>query len=167
VKGYSLDVQERNCLEWCKSNGVAVDSVFVDAGESAQTTKRTHFKEMLKYAKENRTPVQIVLVDKIDRFSRSLKDGATLHFTLEEWGIKLRSVKEHIDETPFGKANVGSMFVWAQLDNDMRRKSTTEGMVEALHAGRWTFKTPLGYMPGSKGKLVHDHVCAPIIAAMF
>ena len=167
VKGYSLDVQERNCREWCKSHDAEVDSVFVDAGQSAQTTKRTQFKEMLKYIKENRSAVQIVLVDKVDRFSRSLKDGATLHFALEEWGIKLRSVKEHIDETPFGKANVGNMFVWAQLDNDMRRKSTTEGMEEALHSGRWTFRTPIGYMPGSKGKLVHDPVRAPIIAAMF
>jgi DNA invertase Pin-like site-specific DNA recombinase len=82
-------------------------------------------------------------------------------------GGKLRAVKEHIDETPFGKANVRSMFVWAQLDNDMRRKSTTEGMAEALHAGRWTFKTPIGYIPGTKGKLVHDPVRAPIIAGMF
>jgi site-specific DNA recombinase len=86
VKGYSLDVQERNCREWCKSHGVTVGNVFVDAGESAQTAKRTQFKEMPKYVKQNRSAVQIVLVDKIDRFNRSLKDGATLHSTLEEWG---------------------------------------------------------------------------------
>jgi site-specific DNA recombinase len=49
VEGTSLATQEATCREWCRRHGMTVDNLFVDRGESAKTTDRPAFQEMMRY----------------------------------------------------------------------------------------------------------------------
>jgi len=167
VEGYSLDVQERDCRAWSERNGVEVDRVFREEGESAKNADRTEFQKMYAYISKNRSTLTYVVVDRLVRFSRNVGDSAIYRAKLVQWGQKLRSVKEQIDETPAGNLQVNVIQAVAQFDNDMRRIHTGNGMKEALEAGRWTFPPPIGYRPGHKGKLTHDPERAPLIAGLY
>src|SRR5215469_15188347 len=172
VEGYSLEVQERDCREYCDRHNLAVDRVFVDAGESAKTANRHEFQALFAYIaqKQNRTRVTHVVVDRLDRFSRSVDDGAIYRSKLSSWGIKLRSVKEQIDESPIGRYMTTVFSANAQLDNDMRRIHTGNGMQAAVEGGRWCWPAPLGYLPGRSKKqpsLTPDPERAPLVAELF
>ena len=172
VEGYSLEVQERDCRDYCDRHNLTVDRVFIEAGESAKTANRRQFHALFAYVaqKQNRTRVSYVIVDRLDRFSRNVDDGAIYRSKLSSWGIKLRSVKEQIDETPIGKYMTSVFNANAQLDNDMRRIHTGSGMRAAVEGGRWCWPSPLGYLPG-KGKgqpsLISDADRAPLVAELF
>lgn len=49
--GMSLAVQERDCRQWCERQGIAVDRVFIEPGESAKTDARPAFQAMVAHAK--------------------------------------------------------------------------------------------------------------------
>jgi DNA invertase Pin-like site-specific DNA recombinase len=42
TKNTSLESQEIACRDWCRENNLAVNSVFVESGESAKITERTN-----------------------------------------------------------------------------------------------------------------------------
>jgi predicted site-specific integrase-resolvase len=54
VDNTSLEAQERICRSWCQTNGLEVDQVFTDAGESAKTADRTEFQRMFAYLRRTR-----------------------------------------------------------------------------------------------------------------
>lgn len=71
AEGYSLDAQEAACRGLAESRGWEVKEVFTDT-ESARTTDRARFKEMLHQARAGR--FDVLIVHKLDRFSRSVVD---------------------------------------------------------------------------------------------
>jgi DNA invertase Pin-like site-specific DNA recombinase len=52
VQNLSLGTQQGRCVDFCTRNDWAVLKIFRDEGESAKTTDRTRFKEMLAFSKE-------------------------------------------------------------------------------------------------------------------
>lgn len=76
VENTSLEQQERACREWCGERGIAVDCLFVEAGESAKTADRTEFQRMSAYLKHRHKEISHLVIDKYDRFSRDRDDGA-------------------------------------------------------------------------------------------
>jgi len=53
TQNLSLPTQEGVCRDYCEQNGFECDRVFVDAGESAKTTDRPEFQQLLTYCREN------------------------------------------------------------------------------------------------------------------
>ena len=51
TKNLSLPTQERVCREYCERQGVAVNRVFVEEGESAKTSDRTKLIELLDFCR--------------------------------------------------------------------------------------------------------------------
>ena len=48
VENFSLETQRRACEEYCEREGIEVDSVFVEKGESAKTTNRPQLQNLLE-----------------------------------------------------------------------------------------------------------------------
>ena len=71
-EGYSLEVQREYLESFAKREGLAIFKTYQDDGISGYTTERPALKELIKDAKERK--IDLVLVHKIDRFSRNLKD---------------------------------------------------------------------------------------------
>jgi site-specific DNA recombinase len=171
VQNYSLASQEKACREYCGRNGIAVDRVFVEEGESAKTANRTQFTLMLNYCRENKKSLDYLLVYAVDRFARNSLDHHTTTAFLARLGIELRSATQPIDKTAMGEFTESLSAALAQLDNRMRRDRTIDGMKAAVAAGRFPFKGALGYRnvasTGSQPNLVRDEQIAPFIEQAF
>ncbi len=166
IEGYSLTYQEKLCKEYAERMGWNIVQVFQEQGESAKTADRTQLLKLLKFCHENRGKIDILLVHKLDRFSRNTADHSAVRAALLKVGVKLRSVSEQIDDTPAGKLMENIFSSIAQFDNDVRSDRTKEGMKEKARQGHWPWKAPIGYKNSPAG-LIIDNTRASYIKTAF
>lgn len=134
-EGYSIGEQEVRLKTYAEAMGFTVTKVYTDPGYSGGNMDRPALQEMIK--KINTTDV--VLVYKLDRLSRSQKD--TL-FLIEEVFLKndvnFISMSESFDtSTPFGRAMIGILSVFAQLEREQIRERTIMGKEARAKSGKW------------------------------
>ena len=132
---------------------------YIDGGYSGKNLNRPAIQKLMKDAKTNK--IDCVIVFKLDRLSRSQKD--TL-FLIEEifnkHNVGFTSIQEKFDTTtPFGKAMIGILSVFAQLERETILERTRIGTRKRAEEGKWRGggKIPFPYMYDSKqGILVPD-----------
>lgn len=170
-QNHSLPTQEKACLEYCEKNGYSVGEIFIEEGESAKTTNRPEFQKMLTYCQKNRGKVHALVVYSVNRFARNNQDHTTIRAFLLGLGVTLRSVTEPIEDTSTGRLMEGVLASFSQFDNDVRAERTVSGMKNALEAGRWTYKAPLGYLNSRDSQnsktLAYDTEKAPLVKKAF
>lgn len=145
TEGYSIDMQKERLINFAKAKDWNVYDIYIDGGFSGSNTKRPALEKMIK----NMENIDIVAVYKLDRLSRSQKD--TLYL-IEDVFLKNKvdfvSLTESFDtSTPFGRAMVGILSVFAQLERDTIKERTFSGRIERAkeglhHGGKYT---PIGY----------------------
>lgn len=96
----SIEGQRRVCEDYAKREGITVIREYVDRATSAShdTQKRLSFQRMIKDAK-SRT-FDLVLVYKLDRFSRDRYDFANYRAKLKDCGVRIQSATEAISDSP-------------------------------------------------------------------
>lgn len=146
-EGYSIEEQIDKLESYCKIKDWSVYKVYTDGGFSGSNTERPALERLIKDA--DRKKFDTVLVYKLDRLSRSQKD--TL-FLIEDVfiknGIEFLSLQENFDtSTPFGKAMIGLLSVFAQLEREQIKERMQLGKLGRAKAGKsmmWA-KTSYGY----------------------
>ena len=107
-EGLSVEAQIDKCKAFCSARDWGVYRVYKDAGYSAGTLNRPALELLLRDAKDKK--FSIILVYKIDRFSRNLKDLIMVLEELKSKGVNFTSVTEQIDTTSamgeIGRAHV-------------------------------------------------------------
>ena len=107
-------------------------TVFKDEGISGATIKRPSLLRCLKTLQDGDT----LIVWKLDRLGRSLRDLITMLDDLRERGVKFRSLTEHIDtNTPTGRAMWQMIGVLAELERSLISERTRAGVKAAQHRG--------------------------------
>jgi DNA invertase Pin-like site-specific DNA recombinase len=100
------------------------------SGASAQPPARA---ELLEYAR----PGDVVVVWKLDRLGRSLRDLIEIVTALKERGIGLRSLHESIDTTtPAGKLTFHVFAALSEFEADVLRERTRAGLAAARDRGK-------------------------------
>lgn len=108
------------------------DRVFIDK----MTGRRFDRAELLKLLDVARSE-DIIIVWKLDRLGRSLKELIETVQLLEKRGIELRSLKESIDtSTPTGKLMFHIIAALAEFEADIIRERTQAGLEAARVRGR-------------------------------
>jgi DNA invertase Pin-like site-specific DNA recombinase len=170
VENLSLDMQDGRCREFCEKNGWNPLRVFREEGQSAKTTLRDKFQQMLRYCKDVKNAVGYIVVYDLSRFSRNMLDQLATEKNLREAGIRLESVMEPTDDTAVGRWQRNMLAVNNQFDNDKRSERTIAGMTQAARIGRFPFKAPVGYINVSQQRgqnLIPDPIMAPLIRKAF
>lgn len=146
-EGYSIEEQRDKLTSYCKIKDWNVYDVYIDGGFSGSNTKRPALEKLIKDAKSKR--FDTVLVYKLDRLSRSQKD--TLYLIEDvfiENDIDFLSLQENFDtSTPFGKAMIGLLSVFAQLEREQIKERMQLGKLGRAKSGKtmmWA-KTSYGY----------------------
>jgi DNA invertase Pin-like site-specific DNA recombinase len=93
--GVSLEVQTQKIQAMAVVHGSELVDVIVDGGESAKNLNRPGMERLL--AVVDRREVQTVIVAKLDRLTRSVKDLGHLLERFEKRGVALISVAESLD----------------------------------------------------------------------
>src|ERR1017187_10377729 len=94
-KGVSLDAQLEKIRAMAVVQGAEVLEVICDAGESAKTLDRPGMARLR--AMVDAGTVQVVIIAKLDRLTRSVKDLAELLERFNKKGVSLVSVAESLD----------------------------------------------------------------------
>lgn len=150
----SLRTQEERLRQYCKAQDFEVykNKPYKDEGISAKDTKRPGFEELMQDIKAGR--IQVVIVTRLDRVTRSLKDLIELMEFLQQHNAKLISLTESIDTTgPMGRFIINLLGSIAQLEREIDSERVSADMHHRALAGKWTGGVvPLGYT--TKGKLI-------------
>lgn len=130
-----------------KSQGWSDYELYADPGFSGKNLERPAIGKLIKDCEDGK--IDTVLVFKLDRLSRSQKD--TLYLIEEVFNnneVGFISVRESFDTTtPFGKAMIGILSVFAQLERETILERTRIGLKKRAENGYWRGggKTPFAY----------------------
>lgn len=145
-EGYSLGEQEERLRKYCDAMGWILVKVYTDGGFSGGNLDRPALKAMIKEIEKG--AADIVLVDKLDRLSRSQFDTLYLiQKVFTEHGVAFVSRNEAFDtSTPFGRAMVGILAVFAELERERIKERMKDGLEGRAKEGKWKGgKLPTGY----------------------
>ncbi|MCD7650141.1 recombinase family protein [Listeria monocytogenes] len=133
VENYSIQAQTEKLTALCRSKDWDVYDIFIDGGYSGSNMNRPALNEMLSKLHE----IDAVVVYRLDRLSRSQRDTITL---IEEYFLKNNvefvSLSETLDtSSPFGRAMIGILSVFAQLERETIRDRMVMGKIKRVESG--------------------------------
>lgn len=135
LENYSIEEQTARLKAYCAAKGWVLLQTYVDGGYSGGNTDRPALQKMLEAIRKGH--IDAVVVYKLDRLSRSQKDTLTLiEDELLAHGTDFVSINENFDtSTPFGRAMIGILSVFAQLEKDQITERFTMGRIGRGKAG--------------------------------
>ena len=127
VEGYSIGEQTERLEKYADAMGWTIVKTFTDPGYTGADTHRPGLRELIRAVEDGRADK--VVVYKLDRLSRSQKD--TLYL-IEDVFLKNNtdfvSMSENFDTgTAFGRAIIGILAVFAQLERETIKERMTMG----------------------------------------
>lgn len=163
--GHSLDEQKERMLKLCDYKNYEVYKVYEDAGISAKNMNRPAFQEMIQDIKDGK--INKIIVYKLDRLTRSIKDLEEICTFLEENNCSLESMCEDINtSTANGKFFIRMLTILAQLEIERTSERTKFGMIGAVKKGHFVGRAPIGYDKQDK-KLVINDIESEVIRRIF
>ena len=162
----SIDGQLRECKEYAEHHNITVIGTYVDRALSARSDDRPEFQKMIRDSSKRQ--FDIVLVWKLDRFSRNRLDSATYRAILKRNGVRLVSAKENITEGPEGIILESMLegiaeYYSAELSVKVKRGQKENALKCKANGGM----TPFGYRVNSERYYEIDPLTAPIVLEIF
>lgn len=162
----SIDGQIRECMEYCKQNGMNVVQEYIDRALSAKTDNRPDFQRMIKDSAKGL--FDVVVVWKLDRFARNRYDSAHYKAALKKNGVRVISAKENIADGPEGiilESMLEGMaeYYSAELSVKVIRGHTENALKCKYNGGTPTF----GFAIDANKQYQPDPVNAPIVLDIF
>jgi len=161
----SLDAQREACESFVRvhaSEGwTAIPERFDDGGASGGDTDRDGFQRLLAWVDAGR--VDIVVVYKFERISRSQKDFQEILERLRKAGCGFVSATQHIStENAMGRLMLNVLMDFAQFERENGAERTRHKIHASRRRGLWTGGVPpLGYKV-EKTELVPDEAWRPL-----
>lgn len=166
----TLDAQRmvaENYIASQQFNGwVCLPQHYDDGGFSGGTLERPAIQQLLKDAQARL--VDLIIVYKIDRLSRSITDFADLSRKLDEWGVSLVSVTQDINtSTSSGRMMLNILMTFAQYEREIIAERIRDKLSSSRKRGLWTGgPVPYGYVVKDK-KLIVEPTQAKVVRWMF
>lgn len=149
----SLPFQREELINYSKY-ALDIDKyeVFEDAGYSAKNTIRPAYQDMMRRIRDGEFSHMVVW--KIDRVSRNLKDFTEMYDELKESGIIFVSKNEQFDtSSAMGEAMVKIILVFAELERKLTAERVFSIMMNRAEKGLWNgAKAPFGYVWSEENK---------------
>lgn len=131
----AVDMQFHELREYVARRGWTIQEEFIDHGYSGANTKRPAFTQMMNQAKKRK--FDILLVWKLDRLSRSMKDLITTLHDLGSLGIDFVSYDNSLDTSaPTGKLVFHVIGTVAEFERDIIRERVKAGLENARQKGK-------------------------------
>ena len=131
----SIPAQLKALHEYAAKNGYVVVKEFIDEAESARSSDRPAFREMITLARLKLPPFEQIVVWKLSRFARNREDSIIFKSLLRKKGIQVVSINEPIEDTPSGKLLEGIIEVIDEFYSDNLAQDVIRGMREAAAKG--------------------------------
>lgn len=163
--GVSLQEQRDAISRFAERNGLTIREWFEER-ETAAKRGRAVFTRMLMLLKQGRA--NGIIVHKIDRSARNLKDWADLGDLIDR-GVEVHFANESLDmNTRGGRLSADIQAVVAADYIRNLREETKKGFYGRIKQGLYPLPAPLGYVDKGKGKPKEiDPVNGPLVRKVF
>lgn len=166
----SLDAQHAACSAYVASQAsegwTLIDARYDDGGISGGTLERPALQRLLSDISAGK--IDIVVVYKVDRLTRSLLDFAKLVEAFDKAGTSFVSVTQSFNTTTsMGRLTLNMLLSFAQFEREVTAERIRDKLAASKQRGMWMGGTPpLGYRPDGRSlAIVEDH--AAIIRSIF
>jgi site-specific DNA recombinase len=154
--GVSLEAQTARVEAMATVQGVELADVIIDAGESAKSLSRPGMARLLAMIEAK--DVKTVIVAKLDRLTRSVRDLAELLERFERRGVALVSVSESLDTgTAAGRLVLNVMMSVAQWEREAIGERTREALRHKKASGLRVGGIPFGFQLASDGRTLEPN----------
>jgi len=166
----SLDAQRKACEAYIKSQASqgwkALPQHYDDPAYSGGNLDRPALKKLLRDIEAGR--IDVVVVYKIDRLTRSLADFAKLVETFDARSISFVAVTQQFNTTTsMGRLTLNVLLSFAQFERELASERVRDKVAASRKKGKWTGGTvPLGYDARDK-KLVVNKTEAETVRTIF
>ena len=166
----TLEAQREACEAYIKSQAHegwrAIPERFDDGGHSGGTLERPAMKRLLGLVRDRR--VDIILIYKIDRLTRSLTDFAKLAEQFDQYGVSFVSVTQQFNTTTsMGRLMLNVLLSLAQFEREIARERIRDNIAAYKKKGMWIGgSVPLGY-DWKDRKLIINPIEAKIVRTLF
>ncbi len=162
----SLDAQREACAAYILSQKpegwVLVPDRYDDGGISGGTLERPALKRLIADIEFGK--VDVVVVYKIDRLSRSLMDFAKLVEVFERRGVTFVSVTQSFNTTTsMGRLTLNILLSFAQFEREVIGERIRDKVAASRRKGMWMGGyVPLGYRVENRKLLINDEEAASV-----
>ena len=137
----SVEVQVNMCKEYAgvifRDQSLEFKIYNKDEGFSGKNMNRPSFQELMHDVQSD--VLDVVMVYKLDRISRNVKEFSAMYDTFEQHGVAFVSVKESFDtSTPIGRTVMYILAAFAQLERENTSERVGDNMLALAEAGKWT-----------------------------
>ncbi len=166
----SLDAQREACEAYIKSQASlgwkVIKQPYDDPAFSGGNLERPALQQLLKDIDAGK--VDVVVVYKIDRLTRSLADFAKLVEAFDARSISFVAVTQQFNTTTsMGRLTLNVLLSFAQFERELSSERVRDKVAASRRKGKWTGGTvPLGYVAKDK-KLVIDPTEAETVRIIF
>ncbi len=138
----STESQLNALREYAGKRTWIISKEYIDEGYTGSNTKRPAFTAMMADAKKRK--FDVLLVYKLDRLSRSLKDLITTLDDLKSMGVDFISYDNGLDTTtPTGRLIFNVVGAVAEFEKDIIRERVKAGLENAKRKGRRLGRPPV------------------------
>jgi DNA invertase Pin-like site-specific DNA recombinase len=115
------------------------EKVFSEKVSGASTIGREELQRILDYVRDG----DELVITRIDRLARSVKDLQDIVGFLKEKGVSLRATEQPIDTTTAaGKCFLDMLGVFAEFETNLRKERQMEGIAKAKDRGVYKGRKP-------------------------
>ena len=162
----SIEGQIRENTAFARKNGIDIVDTYIDRAYSAKTDNRPEFQKMIKDS--GKKSFDVVIVWKLDRFSRNRYDSAKYKAMLKKNDVRVLSATEAISEGAEGIILESVLEGMAEYYSADLAEKVTRGMTENALKCRFNGGTvPFGYMIDEEQHYQINPAQAPLVIEMF
>ena len=162
----SIEGQIRECTAFAEKNDLTILKHYIDRAYSARTDHRPAFQEMIKDSDKHL--FDMVIVWKLDRFSRDRYDSARYKVLLKKNNVRVVSATEVISSGADGILLESVLEGFAEYYSADLAEKVTRGMTEnALKCKFNGGSMPIGYVIDEEQHFQIDPLTAPFVLEAF
>ncbi len=166
----SLDAQREACEAYIRSQAHEgwrlLPNHFDDGGHSGGTLERPALQELLGLIKSRQ--LNVIVIYKIDRLTRSLADFARLAELFDQYGVSFVSVTQQFNTTTsMGRLMLNVLLSFAQFERELTGERIRDKIAASKKKGMWMGGvTPLGYDVKDRTLVINEPE-AKIVRSLF
>ena len=142
-EGFSLESQEEKCCLQARLKELPTPEVYADPGISGAEDVRPAYQRLLKDIQAGR--VSHVIVWRLDRLTRRLKELLEFVDLIREHGVHFISLSESIDtDSPGGRLFIKIMGSFNEYFLELQSENTRAGLQKRTKEGKWSTVAPTG-----------------------
>jgi site-specific DNA recombinase len=155
-EGISLDNQRAKITAYCELNELELVEIIEDAGKSGKDLNREGIQNLVGLIKARR--IDAVIVYKLDRLSRRVRDTLSLMDLIEKKSVAFHSITEKIDtKSAMGKFFLNIMASMNQWERDTISERTRDALQLKIVKNERAGQVPYGWRLAEDGNTLSEN----------